>query len=150
MEAYINNKTLVDNQVNNALKSSVICPLCENILINPIMCMSCQNVYCKKCIDNSINKDKKCSCDNPNYQKCIGRNSLLSQLKFICVGCFKEIGYDEAQKHHDSCCPDKTSENMKKKTPYVSKIKKLTPEEVALYKKEGNETISRITSKKKI
>ena len=57
MEAYINNKTLVDNQLNNALKSSVICPLCENILINPIMCMSCQNVYCKKCIEAWNKKD---------------------------------------------------------------------------------------------
>ena len=26
---------------------SVTCLICKNILINPVMCMNCQNVYCK-------------------------------------------------------------------------------------------------------
>jgi hypothetical protein len=147
MEKYVNNKTLVESEIAKALKSSVTCPLCSNILISPVMCMGCQKVYCKKCIDNSVNIDRKCKCDNKDYQKCIGKNEILSQLNFYCVGCGQEIKYEEAQKHHDSCCPDKTSEDMNSnETPKQAKIKKIKPEEISLYKKDG-EKIPRITSK---
>ena len=150
MEEYINNDTLVENEITQLLKSSIICPLCNNILINPLMCMSCQKTYCKKCIDNSSDNNIKCpnNCENPNYQKSIGKNEILSKLKFICVGCKKEIGYDEAQKHHDSCCPDKTSKNMdSNKTPDKPKIRKLQSEEVDKLKKKGKE-ITYMTGKK--
>jgi len=141
MESYINKDTLVENEVTKMLKSSLMCPLCNNIYINPLMCMSCQKTYCKKCIDNNGN-NAKCpnNCDNPNYQKSIGTNDILSKLKFTCVGCEKEIGYDEAQKHHDSCCPGKTSEKMNSnKTPNGGKLRRLKSEEVNKLKKEGND-----------
>ena len=158
METYINNDTLIENDVTRMLKSSIICPLCNNILITPFMCMVCQKVYCKKCIDDPNNKDKKCTCEGANYQKCIGKNDILSALKFTCVGCSKEIKYDEAQKHHDSCCPDKTSKDMKKtetqtetqnenqtetptQTPKESKLKKLKKEEIEELKKQGKEVL---------
>ena len=148
MEGYINNDTLVENDISTLLKSSIICPLCNNILINPLMCMSCQKTYCKKCFDNFSDNNTKCNCENPNYQKSISKNEILSKLKFICVGCEKEIGYDEAQKHHDSCCPGKTSKKVdSNKTPKKAKIRRLQSEEVEKLKKEGNE-ITYITGKK--
>ena len=148
MEEYINTDTLVENDIPTLLKSSIICPLCDNILINPLMCMSCQKTYCKKCIDNSSDNNTKYNCENPNYQKSISKNEILSKLKFICVGCEKEIGYDEAQKHHDSCCPGKTSKKVdSNKTPKKAKIRRLQSEEVEKLKKEGNE-ITYITGKK--
>ena len=148
MEAYVNNKTLIEKYITKFFKSSVICPLCENILINPIMCKYCLKLYCKKCIDNPINEDKKCSCDNPNYQKAIGKNEILSHLKFICVGCGEGIPYDEAQKHHGFCCPFKTIENTNfQKTKNEKIFKKLKSEEVEILRKKGYE-ISRMTSKK--
>ena len=148
METYINNKTLIEDDINKILKSSATCQLCENILINPIMCMNCQKVYCKKCIDNPINEDKKCSCDNPKYQKAISKIEILSKFKFICVGCGEGIPYDEAQKHHDFCCSFKTTENMDFGiTKKEKRFKKLTNEEIKLLKSEGNE-VSYMTSKK--
>ena len=67
---------------------------------------------------------------------------MLAQLKFTCVGCNGEIGYNEAQKHHDSCCPDKTSKNMiLTKTSNISKLKRLKPEEMNKLKNKGNEVI---------
>jgi hypothetical protein len=138
MEEYINNDTLIENEISKMLKPQLTCPLCNNILIDPLMCMVCQKAYCKKCIDNSINKDKKCSCENPNYQKYLSKIEMLSSLKFICVGCGKDITYNEAQKHHDSCCPGKTSKDMKiNKTPKESRIKKLDSEEMSKLKKKG-------------
>ena len=143
MELYVNNDTLVEDDISKIFKSSVICPLCKSILIKPFMCMKCQNVYCKKCIDKLSEKNEKCpnNCDSPTFQNCLVKNEILSKLYFSCVGCGKEIPYDEAEKHHLSCCPDKTSSNLKKReeTQRKSDIKRLKPEEVEKLKSEGKE-----------
>ena len=116
MEGYINKDTIIENELSKIYISFSICPLCNNILIKPFMCMKCQKNYCKKCIDNWSKKSQKCpeGCIDPNYQNSIGNNDILSQLKFRCIGCGNEISYDEAQKHHDTCCPDKISSEQKK------------------------------------
>ena len=159
MEGYINNDTLIEDDIVKLFKSSVICPLCKSILIKPVMCMKCQTVYCKKCIDNWNEKNKNCpnNDDEPTYQDCKGRNDILSKVKFSCVGCRKEILYNEAEKHHESCCPGKTSSNLKeikekkekkgiKKTTKKSlKIKRINPEEIEGLKNQGKE-VNYITS----
>ena len=58
----------------------------------------------------------------------------------------KEIGYDNAAKHHKSCCPGKTSASLEKTPSNEVKIKKLTSDEVNILKSEGNE-ITYITGK---
>ena len=81
-------------------------------------------------------------CDSPTYQNCVGKNDILSKLKFNCVGCGKEILYNDAEKHHESCCPGRTSLNLKEikkiniKPPNIRRIK---PEEVEEFKKKGKE-----------
>ena len=81
MEEYINNNKIVKDAVYNAFKGAITCPLCSNVLIDPIMCTKCQNVYCKKCIDEWEKKNNTCPnrCENPNYQKSIGKQELLSK-----------------------------------------------------------------------
>ena len=139
METYVNCDTLIENEVSKILKLTLTCPICNNIYINPVMCMKCQKTYCKKCIDDSDNQDRKCSCDNPNYQISIDKNYLLSQLKFICVGCGIEIQYNEAQKHHDSCCPDMTSKSMNfNNISRKPKIKRLKIEEMSNFQRKGD------------
>ena len=108
MEEYINNKTVVENDMFKLFKDSVTCPLCKNILINPFMCIKCQKVYCKRCIDIRTN----------NNEKCLLKNDILSKLKFKCLRCEQEIEYSNVQSHYDSCSqnittPDKLTEEMK-------------------------------------
>ena len=153
MESYINNDTLIEDDIAKAFKSSVTCTLCKSILINPFMCMKCQNVYCKKCIDKWNEQNKICpnKCDSPTYQNCVGKNDILSKLKFNCVGCGKEILYNDAENHHESCCPGKTSANLKeikKKIQATKKsqnIKRIRPEEIEKLKNEGKD-VNYITS----
>ena len=148
MESYVNNDTLVENDISKLFKDSIICPICNNIFTNPIICMKCQNTFCKKCIDNWNLNNQNCpkNCEDPVYQNCLVKKDILSKLKFICVGCGNEIQYDEAEKHHKSCCPDKTSSNTK--IPKRPKIRKIESNEIDKYKKEGEE-IEYITGKKK-
>ena len=147
MQDYVNKSTLVENEISKIFKVTSTCPLCNNILIKPLICMVCQNNYCKHCIDKWKEKNEKCpkGCESPNYQNSIGKNDILSKLNFKCVGCGKEIPYDQAENHHNSCCSDKTSLNMDKSVKEVNqvtpKLKKISPEESAKLVKKGQEMV---------
>ena len=149
MEKYINDETIIKNEVYLAFQDSITCPICQNILISPYMCMNCQNVYCKKCIDDWSKRDNKCPnrCENPNYRKSIEKNNALSKLKFKCKKCEMELLYDQVQSHVDTCYSGKKKQI---KTTNISKsneqkMRRLTPSQASNLKK-GNET-EKITSK---
>ena len=145
MEEYVNQNTLKKDEISKLFLPSIICLLCNDILIKPVMCMKCQKNYCKKCLDKWREKNEKCpnGCDSPNYQNSLSKKDILSKLQFNCVKCGQDILYDNAENHHDSCQGKKTSDKGKVKKavfiPDISKVKKLTPEEVSKMVKEGNE-----------
>ncbi len=146
MEEYINNDTIIKEEIYNLFKNTIICSLCKNILIDPVMCMQCQDVFCKKCLEK--NNENKCpkGCNENKIQKCIGKNDILSKLKFKCVGCSKAILYNEAINHHESCCPGKKSSDIVKdsesnQTPNGRKIERLSSEEIEELKKDGKEIL---------
>ena len=74
MEEYINDKTIIKNEIYNAFKDFIKCPLCSGILINPVMCMKCQTAFCRQCVDDwSLKNPTKClkGCLETNYEKCL-------------------------------------------------------------------------------
>ena len=73
------------DEIYKIFKDSITCPLCINILINPVMCLVCQKTYCKRCIDNWSKNNKKCpnGYENPNYQRSILTNDILSKLSNV-------------------------------------------------------------------
>ena len=137
MEEYIKKETLVENEISKIFESSVLCFICKNILIKPLMCMKCQSSFCKKCIDKWNEKNDKCpnGCDSPNYQNNLTKKEILSKFKFNCVKCSDEIPYDEAESHHNSCSGEKST----KKNTNNSKLRGLSPEESSKLKKEEKE-----------
>ena len=147
MEDYVNQSTLIKDEIAKIFLPSVICSLCKNILIKPVMCMKCQNAYCKKCIDKWKEKNEKCpnGCDSADYQNNLSKKDILSKLKFGCDKCGQEILYDDAEKHHNSCQGEKSSKPIKNikvgNTPDISKVKKLTPDEVSKMVEKGKEMI---------
>ena len=44
MENFINEKTIIENEIYDAFKDDIFCPICSKILIEPEMCMKCLNV----------------------------------------------------------------------------------------------------------
>ena len=175
MEDYINDYTFIEDDYYQIFKDSIECPLCLGILINPVMCMNCQNVYCKKCVDSWSKKDDKCPnrCNNPNYQRSLSKNEILSKLKFQCNGCKKEIQYENVENHKKICCselldtyeiiempedlktpkssdaPNTSNTPNEYNTPFCAfsnKIQILTQEEINNLKKSGK-MMSYITSK---
>ena len=143
MENYINENTIIKDELYNAFKESVTCPLCLSILINPVMCMKCQNVFCQKCVGDWSKKDEKCPnrCTEPNYQRCLGKNEILSKLKFKCESCKMILEYNDAKIHKDKCCGgfidsyeimDKPFDSI---TPTKLPLQKLSKEEIDNLKK---------------
>ena len=143
METYINNETLVEDDIYKLFKASVECPLCKNIYIKPMMCFKCQKVYCKRCIDKLDEHEKKCpnNCELPEFKISLDKNEILSKLKFICLGCEIEIPYNEAEMHHNSCCPNQTSHGKISKKKSIMKMKRLRPTEVEQLRKQGKDIV---------
>jgi len=152
MEDFIRQDTVIEDSIYSVFKDSVICPLCSNILINPVMCMNCQSVYCKKCIDEWSEQDKKCpnKCENPNYKKSIEKINILSKLKFKCQKCGEEILYDNAKSHIDSCKSNNNSKTIDTNSGDNSirrkRMKKINKNDVEKVKKK--DSLAYITSKK--
>ena len=146
MEEFANEESVIEDDIYSNFKDSVICPICHDIIINPVMCMNCQNSYCQKCIDNWSKRDNRCPnhCENPNYKKSIEKNTILSKLKFKCNKCDGQIFYNDVRKHSENC----NSDNKTKRNNEPRKLKKLNKGEIDDIKASGK-TLKYITSKKK-
>ena len=109
MEKYINEETIIKNEIYEGFKDNIICPICSCLMIEPVMCLTCQN---------SIIKDV------------IGKNNFITKFKFKCIrGCGAEIKFDDIKNHYSSDCL-----SVKKKiTPLSAK------ETAEYKKKTGND-----------
>ena len=154
MEEYINDDTVIEDEVYNEFKDFVTCSLCLCILKDPVMCMKCQNVFCRSCANDWAKKDDKCPnrCPNPNYQKCRAKNEILSKFKFKCPSCGLILKYNDTKEHKSKCCAEllqqyEIIDNFKETpTPSDEKIGRLSRDEIVKLNKNGN-TVSYINSK---
>ena len=143
MEKYINEDTIIKNDTYNSYTELIICQICQCIMIEPVMCVDCQNYYCKKCIDDWKKKSEFCPnrCKGPIYKNVIEKNRLITKMKFKCIkGCGAEILFDDIKKHYSTNCLENKKEinniinNRKGKSNIKngkSNIKKLSKKEVS-------------------
>jgi hypothetical protein len=103
---YINENNIMNVELYNIFRDSLSCQICTNIFIEPMMCMNCQNSYCKNCIRKWSAFDGKCPnrCENPNYQNSRDKNDLLSKIKFKCKFCNNIFEYNEMINHYNLGC----------------------------------------------
>jgi hypothetical protein len=134
MEKYINEGTIIKNDTFKSCKELIICQICKCIMLEPVICVDCQNYYCKKCIEDWKKKSDKCPnrCENTIYQNIIEKNRIIAKFKFKCIkGCDAEIPFDEIKTHYASNC----LENKKKE----SKIKILSRDATYELKRKNKE-----------
>ena len=142
MDKFINNDTIIKDDIYKSFKGLISCPLCNNILIEPVMCMKCQKSFCKKCINEMA--DIKCpnNCEQANFQNCISKNEILTKLKFKCKYCKSILSYDDALKHKNVCNVELIeSYEIIEDYPTIPKkkaIQKLTPEQMGILKKSND------------
>ena len=146
MEKYINEETIIKNDNYDLFQDMIICQICQCIMIEPVMCLGCQNYYCKNCIENWKKKSEKCPnrCENPIYQNIIEKNRIITKYKFKCIkGCGAEIPFENIKSHYDSnCLENKKEYNNKsiiKNNIKESKIKILSDKETYELKRKKKE-----------
>ena len=132
-----------DNVVKGNKKiENLICPICLNILINPISCNSTKksHSFCEECINKSLENSDKCPLFRQVFEFGINQKvkKLLQKLKFKCIYaeevCPKILDYSIYFKHIDKCgfrnllyeCQIEKyfySEKIYKKCKYIGTIK---------------------------
>ena len=151
MEEYVNEDTIVKSEMYDAFKDDITCSLCGKLMIYPVQCSNCQNIYCKNCIENWKQKGGKCPmCKDSTFKDVIEKNNHIKKFKFICIkGCGAKIPFSEINKHYSEDCLLK-KEKEKKICEKIKKIKSaitLTPEEIDKYKKKTGKDIPHVESK---
>jgi len=88
------------------------CPICTEILENPVEFLNCGNNYCYKCfinVQNSAkkkNEDDKCPlCSNIPFsvKKNETLKNIISNMEYSCKICLKHFSYNEFIEHKLKC-----------------------------------------------
>ena len=97
------------------------------------MCNTCQNSYCKKCLESYSNL-KKCPNEEieSEFKPCILKENMLSKLKYKCNNCNKEVQKNEIKAHLEENC--ETNEDKREKT--LSELMKSKKQLIKLSSKE--------------
>ena len=139
MDKYLKVENIVKDDVFKANKNEVICPICFELIIVPMLCTECQNYFCEKCIEQWKQKGGGCPfrCNSFNFIKVKEKNRKISSLKFKCIkGCGAEIPYNEIENHYKTEC------FKKKKTMTL-----LSVDEVVKYRNKSKKDIVSFTRK---
>jgi len=95
------------------LVEELICPICNNLSYEPVICKENQCLYCKKCITTWVEKKgQNAAC--PNCKKIfifdqIPRliKNLINKVKLNCIymkkGCIDQILYEQFVNHVNNC-----------------------------------------------
>jgi hypothetical protein len=137
---FIDNSSIINTNVLDCIKNVAYCHICTGVIINPMQCVSCDNCFCKECIDSWLAKSKSCpfKCNNPNFKESRLTRSLLANLLLKCpFECGEEILYENLDSHKEKCnnniveCPTCNSKiqesilkNRKNQNEYIDKITK--------------------------
>ena len=100
-----------DNLIDQENIEDFICPICLNILNNPISCSDKKNShsFCKNCIDKYLEQNDNCPTCKLKFGYKINEElyNTLVKLNFICEfkkeGCSKIIPYSDYLTHINNC-----------------------------------------------
>ena len=140
MEKYANKETVVKNEIYESFYDTIICPICSNLILEPTMCLKCQNTYCRNCIKDWMTKKQTCpnDCENPEFKDIISKKNPITKFKFKCIkGCGDEILFNDLINHYNTNCLSKKKQ-----------MKLLTPKQAADYTKNTGKKIPKFISKK--
>ena len=101
----------IDNLINKDKAENLICPICLQILSNPICCSYKMNShsFCKECIDEFLKEKKYCPLCKSNFEYKVKYRLIkeLNNLYFYCLfkkeGCHKILSYPEYINHINNC-----------------------------------------------
>ena len=104
-DEYFSDDCVVEDTLYISLIDLVTCPLCAKIFKEPYMCNECQQVYCKKCLqqDSKLKicpKEKKRS----TFSLSKNKNELVSKIKYRCKNCLEVVIQKDIKAHLKENC----------------------------------------------
>ncbi|CAF3544075.1 unnamed protein product [Rotaria sp. Silwood1] len=116
---YLDSTRVCGDERYTELSCVLICSICQNILWKPVACVTCENAFCRGCIQTWANKQKQprqVTCPfNCMFQEKRAPpilNILLSKLRIYCVyapnGCGQVLSYDALEGHEQTCQYERT------------------------------------------
>ena len=81
-------------------KELLTCPICLNVVYDPVVIKSCGHLFCKDCIEGV--EDKRCPlCRNSSYDilKVPIINQLIDMLRVRCTKCNQEMTKEASRTH---------------------------------------------------
>lgn len=95
--------------ISKEVPKSLICNLCKSLVKSPTKCYQCKALFCKECLFNVLNKNKKC----PKCFKIISKNLLKDAkldkefkntfIKCKYTGCKESVNLFEYEQHLKKC-----------------------------------------------
>ncbi len=92
-----------------SLVEELICPICQCLVIKPVMCKTCEKPFCKHCITQWLKKKNTCPnrCKYKEGELTRILKNLLNKVKLKCpnneLGCGETIIFENFEKHINSC-----------------------------------------------
>ena len=129
---------LMKKDILSTLSDIVVCEICHNILLDPIQCCSCEQCYCRSCIEEAKPLQKACiHCDSMSFKKSILMKKILSKSNFKCSQCGKLIKYLDLADHYKLNCEkldvaQKEKEIKSKIADYHKRCKEIQKENMKL------------------
>jgi hypothetical protein len=82
----------------------IICKFCLKLVIDPLECITCYNIFCNICISECVSCPLNCK--NRIFRKVKNRStlSILEHLKVFCARCFKLLKYNQLLDHLTNQC----------------------------------------------
>lgn len=100
---YYDIELVANPEVLETMSELSVCSICTGLVIDPKQCSSCENAFCKICVEGWLKKNNSCpfKCDNPSF-KDAGRalKTMINKLMLKCPkGCAKTFSYDSLKSH---------------------------------------------------
>ena len=135
---FIDDTCLIEDDYYKSVKNSIECAFCHKILNEPMMCLSCQDAFCKEC--TKLLKQDNHSCENPTYIKNKNANRLLAKVKYLCKNCLCEIKKEDIENHLKEKCIKNENPTKLINIIYRKKsLRKLKDEEIKELKQQNKE-----------
>ena len=141
---YFSDDCIVENDLFRGLKNNLLCPLCNKIFKDPMICFTCGKTFCQKCIGD------KCpnNCKINKFSKDQTKEVLLTRIKYKCKNCSEEIFQNEIPAHLESNCEYKEDKSIHKSLSEIFTTKKeLTKIPLQELSKYNDDEINYFTSK---
>ena len=127
---YIDPDFVINKDNLKPIESNAVCSICSGIIIEPVQCLSCENSFCKDCLEDWKKKKGENSCpfrcSNPTFKNSRLIKNLLSNLRFKCQNkCNLEIPYLDLQDHYREKCSNIKIDYKEKYLEYKKKYEEL-------------------------